>query len=77
MIDLKIGLSENSVLTAFHKDAKTAYDSGKNLYYICHELMHSSAKFNDEVKQSMPNIICYLLCFSIYPYSILSNHNAE
>lgn len=63
MIDLKIGLSENSVLTVFHKDAKAAYDSGKSLYYICHELMHSSAKFNDEVKQSMPNIICYLHCF--------------
>ncbi|KAG1046723.1 hypothetical protein G6F43_010802 [Rhizopus delemar] len=46
--DLKIGLSENSVLTVFHKDAKAAYDSGKSLYYICRELMHSSAKFNDE-----------------------------
>lgn len=50
MIDLKIGMTENSILTAFHKDAKNAYDCGQDLYYICHELTSPSAKFNDDVK---------------------------
>ncbi|KAL4206229.1 ATP dependent DNA ligase domain-containing protein [Rhizopus microsporus] len=46
--DLKIGMTENSILGAFHKDAKAAYDSGQSLHYICNELTTSTAKFNDE-----------------------------
>ncbi|CEJ01460.1 hypothetical protein RMCBS344292_15487 [Rhizopus microsporus] len=41
-------MTENSILGAFHKDAKAAYDSGQSLHYICSELTTSTAKFNDE-----------------------------
>ncbi|KAI9276267.1 ATP dependent DNA ligase domain-containing protein [Sporodiniella umbellata] len=46
--DLKIGMTENTILTAFHKNAKDAFDCGQDLYYICKELADVSAKFSNE-----------------------------
>lgn len=54
-------MTENSILGAFHKDAKAAYDSGQSLHYICNELTTSTAKFNDEVRKKEIHANFYLI----------------